>query len=249
MLTVITLVFSGSVMAKPSQDYAPNSKYSKVKKDDIESFKRYSQQHSNEILLIADQRKVKEIGNRLKKNQEFNLFNKKSNEIQNITPKVVFAGKSQNSTNVYLVSYEVSQNYAVVATYDFDRDLLLDAFIVDATNIDKTTITSRNVGLLVQAELGDLAALKEGSESNREKFMKKYYKYNKKDDKEKESNIIGTLFSIESVGAAGPCGVIDSGTTCSWIAVPVCAAFGLVGFLPGLICSASYTLICSNCSP
>ncbi|WP_270167237.1 hypothetical protein [Paenibacillus sp. SYP-B4298] len=249
LFSILALIFTGSVAAKSQSTFQPSLKNLKVTQQDIASFKEYSQQHSDEIAVLNNRTEIDRIKSRLTENKEFLSFHKLQNStILTSNSQIVFAGKSLSIHNVYLVHFQVSSSYSLLATYDFDRDILMDAFIVDASDKDNTTIVSRNIGTIVKAKLEDLVTLKSGTPKDKELIKEKYKKYDRIGNSN-ESFSFTSLIATPSANAAGPCGVVDSGTTCSWIAVPVCAALGLIGFLPGLICSASYTYVCSKCSP
>lgn len=165
----------------------------------------------------------------------------KTQDLSNAYTNSIYIGKSLKKHDTYYVNFE-SANWTIVATFDIDRDLLLDAVLIDRADESNVKVIDRNVGVLFNGTLEELKTIKYGSAEDAAKVKAKQ----KNPYAKKEMSVtdkVASTFTIQKAYAGGFCGYDQHGNplysseTCGWVSVAYCAAAGLLGFFPGLICS------------
>jgi len=226
---------------------APNWKSARVTQADIANFKM-NRKLSDWKLIGNDKKATDTLVKALTANKELQAFTKMNHiELKKIYKDSFISGQSFGN-DVYQSSFETA-NITVVTSYDLKRDLLLDAYIIDHTDVNNVKITSRNIGEIISAPVSDLVKIKNGDKVTVRKYQEKYQKKLIKSDTVAEK--VAQAFTINTASAATDgCGNgLYGQKTCSWVSVAYCAAAGLLGFWPGLICSVTATLVCDTCKP
>lgn len=159
----------------------------------------------------------------------------------------VYVGKSLDKHDVYYANFE-SEKWAIVATYDIDRDLLIGAVFLDHADENKVKVTDRNIGVIFEGTLAEAMTLKNGSAEDVAKIKAKQKNPYVEEKNEKGGSVsekLTSMLTVEEASAGGFCGYDSNGNplysseVCGWVSVAYCAAAGLLGFWPGLICAAT----------
>jgi len=242
---IIAILGTTNVTAQSiKQEKAPNWKNAKVTLEDLKSLKDYTIANGNAPLSLVSNEKLRgTLREELSQNSELTAFTGiKTPELRKAYANSIRIGKSLNKYDVYYVNFE-SANWTIIATYDIDRKLLLDAVFFDRTDANNVKVIDRNVGILFEGTLAELMTVKYGSPEEAAKIKAKQknpLEKGKKGIAEKATSML----TIESASAGGFCGYDKNGNplysseVCGWTSVVYCAAAGLLGFIPGLICSA-----------
>jgi len=244
VVLIVAMLGATSVTAKSNrQEKAPNWKNAKVTSEDIQTLRDSSSTYGSKS-LVSDEKLNGIFRNKLSKNKELIDFTGiKSPDLRKAYASSIRIGKSLNKHDVYAVTFE-SANWSIMATYDIDRDLILDTVFVNHADKSNVIVTDRNVGVLFKGTQAELMTVKSGSAEDVAKIKAKqknpYIKENSLSEK------VTSMLTIEKASAAGGgfCGTDKNGNplysseVCGWVAVPYCAAAGLLGFWPGLVCAA-----------
>lgn len=266
MIVALLSVSVNAYAASPDNSKAPAARNAKVTMEDISSLNDYISSHTLETQTLSTKIEASEVTaersnkkslqntnlstdwtQRLSGNKELLEFTKISaEELKNTYVDSIFMGKIQNQYDVYLSTFELP-NISVMTQYDINRNLLIDAYVIDHTDESNVIITDRNIGLVFEGPLADLLQFKNGTQQDKENFKSKYKEKINVVSVEKNSfSLLGLGITTVSAGnVVCPDGV--SGTACSWISVGYCALAGLAGFWPGLGCAIFYTWGCSQC--
>lgn len=175
----------------------------------------------------------------------------KQKDIKDNLKASVFLGKVHNQNNVYFSSIE-TPDLTIIATIDVDRGVLIEALKIEHPIESNVKITSRNIGNTFNGTIEDIIKLKgEKNQEQKEKLMDEFRtKIENRYIKEEgtATNLLSSLFftQVAYAGYGDVCTNFPGSNACSWVSVPYCAAAGLLGFWPGLVCAAGYTLICSH---
>jgi hypothetical protein len=255
-ILIISMIAVNSVFATKDDVKPPNSSKAQVNLDDINSLNHYISHNRNEVELVSSKIEMEKLKKSVSKNKELRKFaDMNYKNLSDIFKDGVYVGKSQDKYNVFVVSFEADDNsFAIVATYEPNRDLLLDAAKIDHSNNENISIKTRNLGLTFKGTMQDVETLKHGTDKQKNKIKEKFINEHRPDlkdvDKKKDSieeGIVSSLFGT-NVASASHEGNACSGMTqnqCTWTSVAYCAASSLLGFWPGVICSIGLTLVCT----
>jgi len=234
-----------SVTAKSNKpDKAPNWKTAKVTYDDIQTVRDSASTYGSES-LVSDKKLSGILQNEVSKNSELIAFTGiKTSDLRKAYTNSIRIGKSLNKHDVYSVNFE-STNWTILATYDIDRDLLLDAVFFDRADTNNIKVIDRNVGVLFEGTLAEIMTVKYGTAEEVAKIKAKHKNPFIKQKSTSTIEKLSSMFTIKKASAGGFCGYDKNGNplysseVCGWVSVVYCAAAGLLGFWPGLLCAAT----------
>lgn len=242
-ILIVAIVGATSANASKSnnQEKPPNWKTAKVTYEDIQSLKKPTP--SGSPSLVSDMKLQGTLRNEVSKNSELIDFTGiKTSDLQKAYVNSTHVGKSLGKHDVYYANFE-SKKWTIIATYDIDRDLLIGAVFLDRADENNIKVTDRNIGVVFQGTLAELMTLKTGSAEEVAKIKAKQKSPFVKEKSSTTEKVVSML-TIEKASAGGFCGYDSHGNplyssqTCGWTSVAYCAAAGLLGFWPGLVCAA-----------
>lgn len=253
LIVAILGTTSATASKSNNQEKPPNWKTAKVTYEDIKTLKTSSStDHSDS--LVSDKKLQDILRKEASENSELVAFSGiKTPDLQKAYANSILVGKSLGKHDVYYVNFE-SEKWTIVATYDIDRDLLIGAVLLDRADENNIKVTDRNVGVLFEGTLAELMIVKDGSAEEVAKIKAKqnnpFFVVKEKSTTEK----VASMLTIETASAShvgGFCGndgygnPLYSSEVCGWTAVFYCAAAGLLGFWPGLLCAATTMYGCT----
>lgn len=257
LVVILALIFVNSVSeaSKNAGQKPPNAQDAQVTLEDIQVLNEYVNNNKNAMYIVENPEVLNYIKEETSNNNELQKFtgiNKES--LTKAFKSAVYSGKIHNN-DVYVIMYEYAgkenSKKVVLATYDINRGILIEAMDYDQSQDNDVTVTSRNVGLTFEGTFDEAVAIKNASPEERKELKDKNRKQHNKEissvsETQNKDNVLVSLFSVETTSANTCSGSLElTGAQCSWVAVGYCAVAGLFGFIPGLICAIGYTYVCN----
>lgn len=241
-MLIVALMSVSSATASKGSTKPPNWKSAAVTLEDIQTLKA-SRSILDSNSLVSDKKLSETLRNELSENSELIAFTGiQTPDLQKAYANSIRFGKSLSKYDVYSVNFE-SANWSILASYDIDRNLLIDAVFLDHADESNVKVIDRNVGVIFKGTLAELMTLKDGSAEEVAKIKAK--QKNPLVKEESKTDKVVSLLSIQKASAGGFCGYdkygnpLYSSEVCGWVSVAYCAAAGLLGFWPGLVCAVT----------
>ncbi|GMK39254.1 hypothetical protein PCCS19_23080 [Paenibacillus sp. CCS19] len=237
----------------------PKAKNAQVTLDDITSLNEYISIHGD-TYLVTEGGLLAQLKKNVASNRELQGFTGLDKKLLNEAFKnAAYTGLSAGKYKVYTIQFEytnaANDKVSVLVTYDMDRKMLIEALNISESPSNEITVNSRNVGLTFIGDRAEAMEIvnaktveqkKALKEKNKEKHKKEIEQASTSDKNGNIIDSVASVFSVDTASANTCSGSLNlNGAQCSWVAVGYCAAAGLFGFLPGLICAIGYTYVCN----